>query len=142
MFSTTLKQLPILFRPSQKRFAAIIMSSKLDSIADCEIDTSKKFKYIQIKVKDRDSGDHKLIVRGYSHCGFHSDILDEVKEKETGNFQFTCPGGGRIEVNEAEKSIFVYGYSQSYGQPDHSKSVEIIKKKYPDWNVTFSNDGY
>lgn len=63
-------------------------------------------------MKDRDSGDHKLIVRGYSHCGFHSDILDEVKEKETGNFQFTCPGGGRIEVDEAEKSIFVYGYSQ------------------------------
>jgi hypothetical protein len=32
----------------------------------------------------------------------------------------SCPGGGRIEHNSEEKSIFIYGYSQSYGQPDHT----------------------
>ena len=101
------------------------MSKRIDEIPDVEIDGTGKFKYIQIKVKidfcmiilvflkvkDKDSGDTKLIVRGYSRCDYHNDILDEVKSQHKG-FSFTCPGGGRIEHNEAKKTLFVYGYSQ------------------------------
>lgn len=31
---------------------------------------------------------------------------------------------------------------QGYGQADHQMSTEILKKKYPDYSITFSNEGY
>ncbi|KAE9548577.1 hypothetical protein FO519_008214 [Halicephalobus sp. NKZ332] len=117
------------------------MSKRIDEIPDVEIDGTGKFKYIQIKVKDKDSGDTKLIVRGYGRCGYHNDILDEVKTQYKG-FSFTCPGGGRIDHHEGNKTLFVYGFSQAYGQPDHSKAVELLKQKYPNYNITYSNEGY
>jgi phosphohistidine phosphatase len=54
-----------------------------------------------------------------------------------------CVGGGRIKHSLDEKTIKVYGYSQGYGLADHAITVEILKKKYPDYkSITFSNDGY
>ena len=54
-----------------------------------------------------------------------------------------CRGGGRINHNAAEKKILVYGYSMGYGKADHTKAVELLKKKYPNYNsITFSNEGY
>jgi phosphohistidine phosphatase len=36
----------------------------------------------------------------------------------------------------------VYGYSQGYGKADHQVAVDILKKKYCDYNVTWSDEGY
>uniref|UniRef100_A0A7E4ZSE8 Janus/Ocnus n=1 Tax=Panagrellus redivivus TaxID=6233 RepID=A0A7E4ZSE8_PANRE len=115
---------------------------RLDEIADVELDGVGKFKYIQILVKDKVRGDSKLVIRGYAHCAYHADILDEVKSSSPSGFTFTCPGGGRIDLSHEDKTIFIFGYSQAYGQPDHRKSVDIVKKYYPDYEVTYSNEGY
>ena len=53
-----------------------------------------------------------------------------------------CPGGGRITHDPAAKTIFIYGYSQGYGRCDHDKTQAIIQESYPDYQVTWSNDGY
>jgi phosphohistidine phosphatase len=56
-----------------------------------------------------------------------------------------CPGGGRIEHSSSNKSIFVYGYSQSYGQADHKISIALLEKKYSEYpkdNFKWSNEGY
>lgn len=51
-------------------------------------------------------------------------------------------GGGRIKHDEIGKDILVYGYSYGYGRADHQIAVDILKQKYPDYNIHFSNDGY
>ena len=54
----------------------------------------------------------------------------------------TCPGGGRIEHDEAQKKISVYGYSQGYGRADHTLTVKILEQEFPDYSITWTNEGY
>uniref|UniRef100_A0A915Q0G1 Sex-regulated protein janus-B n=1 Tax=Setaria digitata TaxID=48799 RepID=A0A915Q0G1_9BILA len=113
----------------------------LDDVPDAKIDSNGVFKYILIKVTEKASRKEKLIVRGYAHCPFHGDILDET-EKELGpSYELQCLGGGRIK-HKSEHNILVYGYSQGYGPADHQKSVDILKVAYPSYKITFSNEGY
>jgi len=115
----------------------------MDSIADVDIDASGKFKYILIEIKCPKTKQSKMIVRGYSHCGYHADIFDHVSPAmESKGFHCDCVGGGRIDHDPSRKLLHVYGYSQGFGRADHGKSVEILKNKYPDYKITWSNDGY
>uniref|UniRef100_A0A914E2L7 Sex-regulated protein janus-B n=1 Tax=Acrobeloides nanus TaxID=290746 RepID=A0A914E2L7_9BILA len=116
--------------------------ANLSSVADVVIDPSGTFKYILIQATDPASKNSKLIVRGFASCGYHADILDQVKSVESRDVKFKCLGGGRIKHEPASKSLFVYGYSQGFGQADHQKSVDILKTKYPDYSISFSNEGY
>ncbi|CAM9949585.1 unnamed protein product, partial [Heterosigma akashiwo] len=45
-------------------------------------------------------------------------------------------GGGRIEHSSESKSIVVFGYSMQFGRGDHAKASEMIKEKYPEYNVS------
>ncbi|KAJ8947070.1 hypothetical protein NQ318_019965 [Aromia moschata] len=51
-------------------------------------------------------------------------------------------GGGRINHDAAAKSIKVYGYSQGYGKADHQVAVDVLKKQYTDYDISFSDEGY
>ncbi|CAJ0573823.1 unnamed protein product, partial [Mesorhabditis spiculigera] len=107
----------------------------LDVVQDADIDDKGKFKYVLIKVIEKSTKEQKFIVRGYKRHPYHADICDE-------DFKMDCVGGGRIEHNPDAKSIFVYGYSVGFGKADHEISVDILKKAFPDCEVTWSNDGY
>ncbi|KYQ57412.1 Sex-regulated protein janus-A [Trachymyrmex zeteki] len=71
-----------------------------------------------------------------------SDIFDQVDEqiKKHAGLRANCVGGGRIEHDPDEKTIKVYGYSQGFGKADHQVSVELLKKKYSTYNVTWSDE--
>lgn len=56
--------------------------------------------------------------------------------------EYECVGGGRINIDQEKKTILVYGYSQGFGRCEHSKSTEIIKEIYPDYQIDWSNEGY
>uniref|UniRef100_A0A0N5A2X2 Sex-regulated protein janus-B n=1 Tax=Parastrongyloides trichosuri TaxID=131310 RepID=A0A0N5A2X2_PARTI len=116
--------------------------ASLSTIKDVHIDQSGVFKYILIEATDKETKEKKMIVRGYKHCPYHADILDEVKEKETKDAKFKCVGGGRINHDSENKSILVYGYSVGYGKADHQISVDILKKDYPEYTISYSNEGY
>ncbi|XP_019888564.1 14 kDa phosphohistidine phosphatase isoform X2 [Ooceraea biroi] len=122
----------------------VTMSQLLDKIPDVDIDGHGKFKYILITVEDETNKASKQIVRGYARAQWHADIFDEVNEhvKKHGGLQANCVGGGRIQHDPDEKTIKVYGYSQGFGKADHQVSVELLKKKYPGYNITWSDDGY
>ncbi|KAI2799301.1 hypothetical protein RDWZM_001973 [Blomia tropicalis] len=112
----------------------------MDDIPEVDIDTGK-FKYILIKVYDDDKS--KFIVRGYNWAAFHADILDKVEPNIVkSKLKCDCVGGGRIEHSPANKKIHIYGYSQGFGLADHKVSCELIKKEYPDYTVTWANEGY
>ncbi|KAA0193494.1 hypothetical protein HAZT_HAZT009670 [Hyalella azteca] len=81
----------------------------------------------------------------YTWADFHANIYEKVAPaiEKTAGMDCECVGGGRIKHSLDEKTIKVYGYSQGYGLADHALTVEILKKKYPDYeSITFSNDGY
>lgn len=123
------------------------MSSEisLDSIPDVKLDNGR-FKYVLIKVHDKQNESlSKLIVRGTASASYHSDIYEaEMGRIESNkNLETECLGGGRIIHNPDCGEIKVFGYSQGYGQADHSKAVEVLKKFYPDYkSITWSNEGY
>ena len=117
-------------------------------IKQCKIDNEGTFKYIQIAcINKNNNNDSKIIIRGTSYFSFHKQIFDDfIKEINNSynkilidNYDFKCVGGGRIEING--KMIFVYGYSTVFGQADHAKTVEILKKYYPYKVIDFSNGG-
>ncbi|XP_017463632.1 PREDICTED: 14 kDa phosphohistidine phosphatase-like [Rhagoletis zephyria] len=97
----------------------------MEDIPEVDIDSEGKFKYILIKV----AGGADILERVEPHI---------LKSK----LSCECVGGGRIEHLPAKKTIRIYGYSQGYGQADHSISCALVKKEYPEYTVTWSNDGY
>ncbi|CEF70530.1 14 kDa phosphohistidine phosphatase [Strongyloides ratti] len=116
--------------------------ASLSTIKDVDIDPSGVFKYILIEATDKATRESKMIVRGYGKCPYHADILDSVKEKETKDSKFKCVGGGRINHDNDNKKILVYGYSVGYGKADHQITVDILKKDYPEYKIEFSDEGY
>ena len=36
----------------------------------------------------------------------------------------------------------VYGYSMGFGKANHQKTVEILKRRYPDYTIDWSDEGY
>lgn len=40
------------------------------------------------------------------------------------------------------KMNFIVIDFQGFGRADHQKSVDVLKEKYTDYEITFSNDGY
>ncbi|KAM3717591.1 Sex-regulated protein janus-A [Dirofilaria immitis] len=114
----------------------------LGDIPDVNIDSEGLFKYIMIKVTVKSTGEEKLIIRGYKHCKWHKNIFKQT-EKEIGYaFSIKCVGGGRIMHEPEKKNLFVYGYSQRYGQAKHEKTVDLLQKRYPEYKITYSYEGY
>ncbi|XP_072344178.1 14 kDa phosphohistidine phosphatase [Scyliorhinus torazame] len=120
------------------------MAADLQSVDDVKIDPSGIFKYVLIRVsQDDDSGAEKDIVRGWASAEYHADIYDQVSTSiEKLGLHCECQGGGRINHNSAEKKITVYGYSMGFGRADHEITTAILKSRYPDYSVTWTNEGY
>ena len=117
------------------------VKSKINNITDCVLSENGVFKYIQIKLSNKE--ENKIVVRGWDDLEYHKENYDRFKEKED-LFGFTTKaiGGGRVDINKEKKIINVYGYSQSYGRCDHSLTCEIIKTQFPDYKTSWSNEGY
>ena len=107
------------------------------------------FKYVLIEAYATDPGtdtEHsKLLVRGLVSAEYHADVYEHEEEllrKSSGGLDCQCLGGGRILHEPERKYIKVYGYSVGYGKADHTKSVELLKKHYPSYEIEWSDDGY
>jgi phosphohistidine phosphatase len=90
----------------------------METFKEAEIDSSGKFKYIQILVQDKTNpANSRIFVRGYKSCDFHSEIFNKFENEELlannlqDQYKASCPGGGRIEHFPDEKKILIYGYS-------------------------------
>ncbi|CAH1639388.1 unnamed protein product [Spodoptera littoralis] len=119
------------------------MSTALEALPKVDIDPTGVFKYIMLNVYDKTKVNVEpvLIVRGYKRCNYHSDIYDEVQERLQ---PLDCEplGGGRISHDPENKKIHIYGYSQGYGKADHDMAAKLIKKVYPGYSITVSDEGY
>ncbi len=113
-----------------------------------DIDPSGTFKYVLIELYATDPEEpekehSKLLVRGKVSAEYHADIYDEEEEQvRAKSLDCQCLGGGRILHEPTKKYIKVYGYSVGFGRAQHTKAVELLKEKYPDYNIEWSDEGY
>ncbi|CAF2500551.1 unnamed protein product [Rotaria sp. Silwood2] len=118
---------------------------EISDVSDVDIGEAGCFKYILIEVRDRGAtyGQSKFVVRGDAACAYHADVLDIMKNQiDPTKLKLNCKGGGRIRVDPQIRTISVYGYSVDFGRADHEKTVEILKKKYPEWTIEITDEEY
>ena len=119
-----------------------INTPSFDSLSEVFIDEDGIYKYIQIKC------DEKIFIRGRKDCKYHKNIyskfLIEVKNKNLDKNKCEVLGGGRIDKDEMNKKIKIYGYSKRYGRVtnQHQVTKDILSKYYKNYEITWSNDGY
>ncbi|NXI22166.1 PHP14 phosphatase, partial [Sterrhoptilus dennistouni] len=53
-----------------------------------------------------------------------------------------CLGGGRVSHRPQERKIHVYGYSVGFGRADHAVTTEKLRAEYPDYEITWADEGY
>ncbi|XP_054440752.1 14 kDa phosphohistidine phosphatase isoform X1 [Pteronotus mesoamericanus] len=138
---------------------------------DIDPDGVFKYVLIRVRAaapSEAPAGESKDIVRGYKWAEYHAaqrwgfrplgpraaraecralpipaDIYDKVSgEMQKKGYDCECLGGGRISHQSQDKKIHVYGYSMGFGRAQHSVSTEKIKAQYPDYEVTWTDDGY
>lgn len=131
----------------------------IDHIAETHLASVGKFKYIAIEVLFKNTTPQitQTFIRGDKSCPYHADILQKFLDTElrTSGLQFngndildevdvSCPGGGRIIYEPEETNLAIYGYSMGFGQFDHNKAVEIMKRtlKIPEEAYKISFEGY
>ena len=114
-------------------------------IPETSLVSTGKFKYIAIEVlfKNATPPATMTFIRGDKSCPYHANILQKFIDTElsVSGLSFngkpimdetttSCPGGGRIIYEPEESSLTIYGYSKGFGQYDHNKSVEIMKRSF------------
>ena len=122
--------------------AAAAGQSVLEGVPDVEI-APGKWKYVQIKLFS--GGESKLVVRNTANLGYHPEMYDHAMHKlRPLGIEGEVIGGGRIRYSVEEKAIDIYGYSKTFGRAPgcNEKSAEICRAAYPDYKVTWSDDGY
>ncbi|RZF34657.1 hypothetical protein LSTR_LSTR010822 [Laodelphax striatellus] len=72
-----------------------------------------------------------------NHC-----LKVQAKQLKPLGLECECEGGGRIKHDRDERRLLVYGYSQGFGRAQHQLAVDLLKVTYPDYEVTWTNDGY
>ncbi|XP_056100267.1 14 kDa phosphohistidine phosphatase [Rhinichthys klamathensis goyatoka] len=119
-------------------------AERLAKIPEADLDPNGVFKYVLIRVHSKDDDSYVDIVRGYAWAEYHADIYDRVagELEKSGGLDCECLGGGRIKHEKDAKKIHVYGYSMGFGKANHSVSTEKIKTHYPDYEVTWADEGY
>ncbi|XP_062446912.1 14 kDa phosphohistidine phosphatase [Rhea pennata] len=122
------------------------MAAALAAVPDVDIDADGVFKYVLVRVRVRApaaAAAGKDVVRGYGWAEYHADIYDKTaSELEKQGYGCECLGGGRISHQSGEKRIHVYGYSVGFGRANHSVTTEKLKAKYPDYEITWADEGY
>ncbi|KAM3825502.1 14 kDa phosphohistidine phosphatase [Vipera latastei] len=115
----------------------------LAGVPDVLIDPDGVFKYVLIHVNPAAGGPGKDIVRGHAWAEYHADLFERAcQEMAPRGFGCLCLGGGRISHRSGAKKIHVYGYSVGFGRAKHAVATEMLKARYPDYEVTWADEGY
>ena len=128
---------------SENQSINLQIKNNFNIIPEAKIDEDGVFKYIQIICQNE-----YTFIRGRKDCKYHKYIynkfLNEIKNNNLEVDSCKCVGGGRIKNNKKEKKIKIYGYSKTFGRAEnqHETTKKILEKYYPDYEITWTNEGY
>ncbi|XP_050190240.1 14 kDa phosphohistidine phosphatase isoform X3 [Myiozetetes cayanensis] len=113
----------------------------LSAVPAVQIDGHGVFKYVLLRV--RGGAAHRDIVRGHGWAEYHADLFERTAEELARHgLSCECLGGGRLAHRPEERKIHVYGYSVGFGRADHAVTTEKLKAEYPDYEITWADEGY
>lgn len=103
-------------------------------------------KYVLISAIIPGGGERQHFVVSRRGAEYHRNAAEPFVEalERSGYLSIQILGGGRIALDERQKSIKIYGYSYGFGLADHAMSKSVVEKdpRYREFDVTWSNDGY
>jgi hypothetical protein len=109
-----------------------------------DISADSRFKYVLIKAK-ADEGEVYL-VRGHTQADYHADAAEAtVNELQRRGVWYNVLGGGRIAHVADAKTLEVYGHSKGFPWQNefmHYVTADLCRAAYPDYTVSWRNDGY
>ena len=112
-----------------------------DFLSDVIIDTNGDFKYILIEMTNKTNlNDYKYLVRGSNEFNYHKRLYFNFMQNSVykfpemyNNFNFKVLGGGRIAFRNND--IVVYGASGVYGKANHKLTCNLLKSRFPSYNI-------
>lgn len=97
-------------------------------------------------IQAEQNGKTEYFVTSRRGAHYHRNAADPLifELEAAGYYDIEVTGGGRIDLNEDNKTISIFGYSFSFGQANHAISREVVldDPRFKDWDVTTSNEGY
>ena len=110
-------------------------------MSDVIIDTNGDFKYILIEMANKTNlNDYKYLIRGSNEFDYHKRLFLNFMQKSVykfpemyQNYSFKVLGGGRIAFQGND--IVIYGESGVYGKANHKLTGNLLKKKFPSFNI-------
>ena len=110
-------------------------------ISDVIIDTHGDFKYILMEMVNKTNlNDYKYLIRGSNQFDFHKRLYLDFMQNNVykypdiyKSYSFKVLGGGRIAFKGYD--ILVYGESGVYGKANHKLTCNLLKLKFPSYNI-------
>ncbi|NXO22428.1 PHP14 phosphatase, partial [Cisticola juncidis] len=123
---------------------AAMAGEALSRVPDVQIDGDGVFKYVLVRVRGAGAGAlAKDVVRGHGWAEYHGPLLGCPREELARHgLSCECLGGGRLSHRPEERKIHVYGYSVGFGRADHAVTTEKLKAEYPNYKITWADEGY
>ncbi|NXA80025.1 PHP14 phosphatase, partial [Thryothorus ludovicianus] len=123
--------------------AAAMAGEALSRVPDVQIDGDGVFKYVLVRVRGA-GAPAKDVVRGHGWAEYHGEGRRECGAGLWPGVGLGCGrrGGGRLSHRPEERRIHVYGYSVGFGRADHAVTTEKLKAEYPDYEITWADEGY
>ncbi|NXB51043.1 PHP14 phosphatase, partial [Leucopsar rothschildi] len=118
----------------------------LSRVPEVQIDGDGVFKYVLVRVSGA-GAPAKDVVRGHGWAEYHGEGRRECGTglwpgRARHGLSCECLGGGRLSHRPEERKIHVYGYSVGFGRADHAVTTEKLKAKYPNYEITWADEGY
>jgi phosphohistidine phosphatase len=123
----------------------ISSSRKFERVSSVSIDEGSH-KYVLISAKEPGSNELSWFVISRRGSAYHRNAAEPmVQVLEVSGYQdINITGGGRIHLDEYNKTISVFGFSYGFGLADHELTRKVIleDERYREYDVSWSNDGY
>ena len=103
-----------------------------------------KHKYVLIQAENNGKTEYFVTSRRGAH--YHRNAAEPLifELESAGYYDIEVTGGGRIDLDEVNRRIAIFGFSYSFGLANHAISREVVLEdpRYKDFEVTISNEGY
>jgi len=98
------------------------------------IEHNSNCKYILAKVRTGQGTNLAIVSKDLEwHADIASTYSRELKKQEQS--LESVLGGGRLEINNVEKTIKTYGHSGSYGKAPLDLVEKVLKENFPDYKL-------
>jgi phosphohistidine phosphatase len=103
-------------------------------------------KYVLISARLPGGTERQNFVTSRRGAEYHQNAAEPfVEALERNNYtSIRITGGGRIALDNDNKTCSIYGYSYGFGLADHALSKAVVESdsRYLDFDITCSNEGY